>query len=575
MNIPLDPNTLTFYTIGAVLSFGLGLLLIAFTYIQPGTVLSRAAAAVILVVAVAFFGAGYSSLLPRWATVIVTNMLFLVAHLLFYTGVRAYCGDPSPKRDRLGWSLVALTALPFWYWGIEEPNGFYRSVVFSWVSAVLNGRSAQLLLQSYRRDPRQLPMGVLGLCLGVLVIWMAARGIVLLNAEPLPVAQRSVNPTTWLTVFWYILMISFITVAIFWLEIDRLKTKGASPNLVEGAFSSVRGNLLLLWNLVAVLTLALISELGIGYTALYEQELNQQQRQAQILNRAFADYTDQTRHQIDSLMIDGIERQIIHQQLASEPPVMVSGFSTGELRANALTRIGPIALGLLFAILTLWTLAGILTLVIRRQEEQERLISMLSHELKTPLATIRMTLSSLDIPIRAQQRVERNIEAMSAVIERCLESDRLRSGRVQVTLARHLLYALIQDQRDQTATPDRLIIEVDPALSVQTDRHLLGVIFSNLMDNGLKYGAANSPVTIRAQAQAKWVAITISHPIGVAGRPDPSQLFKKFYRAPTAHGQIGSGLGLYISAGFAKKLGGELRYHPTSEQVQFVLWIPA
>ena len=52
-------------------------------------------------------------------------------------------------------------------------------------------------------------------------------------------------------------------------------------------------------------------------------------------------------------------------------------------------------------------------------------------------------------------------------------------------------------------------------------------------------------------------------------------VFKKYYRAPGAHGKVGSGLGLHIAEGFARKLGGRLRYIARDDKVNFELWIPA
>ena len=101
---------------------------------------------------------------------------------------------------------------------------------------------------------------------------------------------------------------------------------------------------------------------------------------------------------------------------------------------------------------------------------------------------------------------------------------------------------------------------------------------ANLIDNALKYGAADGEVRVTArEALSKGrqgIQIDVANPSGTAGMPDPNQVFHKYYRAPGAHGKTGSGLGLYISAGFAEKLGGRLRYQPTGDEVKFELWIP-
>ena len=71
----------------------------AVAHFQPGTVLVRRFAVAILMLAVAFFGAGCGPLLPRWMTVIGTNVVLLSAGVMFYTAFAAYCaqrGKPGP-----------------------------------------------------------------------------------------------------------------------------------------------------------------------------------------------------------------------------------------------------------------------------------------------------------------------------------------------------------------------------------------------------------------------------------------------------------------------------------------------
>jgi signal transduction histidine kinase len=66
----------------------------------------------------------------------------------------------------------------------------------------------------------------------------------------------------------------------------------------------------------------------------------------------------------------------------------------------------------------------------------------------------------------------------------------------------------------------------------------------------------------------------VSNAPGDAGRPDPEQLFKKYWRGAGATRHAGSGLGLYLSSLIARRLGGELRYQPEMTDVRFVLWLP-
>jgi signal transduction histidine kinase len=112
----------------------------------------------------------------------------------------------------------------------------------------------------------------------------------------------------------------------------------------------------------------------------------------------------------------------------------------------------------------------------------------------------------------------------------------------------------------------------------QTDRQLLGVLLGNLLDNALKYRAEAGAIELSLQPQLRGaragLQVSVSNPPGDAGRPDPKMVFKKYWRGPGATRFAGSGLGLYLSALIAQRLGGELRYQPQTSQVRFELWLP-
>ena len=493
----------------------------AFAYFQPGTVLVRRFAAAILVLAVAYFGAGFGQLLPRWMTVIGTNILLLSSSAILYTGLAAYCEKREATLDRLGWGLVAFTVIPFWYWGLVDPNGQYRSVVFSFAAALINVRSAFQLL---RKSPYQgsIPVRALGILFGVLTVWMFVRGIVLLGAEPAPQNMRGANPTGWVAVFCYIVLISLVTAAILWMEVARLKANYAiSGDSKIRSLASVepsRANLLLLWSIVAVLCIAIVSEVVIAYGAL-------------------------------------------------------SG-----LHSNVTNQMQPISFAAVLMIIVILTLAAILTVVIRQRDEQENFMSMLSHELKTPLSVIHMTLGGGAIPVALNDRITRAVTQMDAIIERCVQADRLHNGLIACSLTPCRIDKVFNDILLLHATSGQVVVKADNLPTCVTDIQLINVILSNLLDNALKYGSSDHPVEITADVAVhkgrEGIRINVTNIPGSAGIPDPKQVFRKFYRAPGAHSKTGSGLGLHISAGFARKIGGVLRYQPTDDKVKFELWIP-
>ena len=138
---------------------------------------------------------------------------------------------------------------------------------------------------------------------------------------------------------------------------------------------------------------------------------------------------------------------------------------------------------------------------------------------------------------------------------------------------------LLDEVQASCRTPERLSLSVDPVPEVDSDRHLLKIIFSNLVDNAIKYSAPDSVIACRVESQVMnghpHVCFVIENTAGPAGLPDQDRLFDKYYRSPHAHRYTGSGLGLYLVRHLACRLDGRIEYQPVHQRAQFTLWIPA
>jgi two-component system sensor histidine kinase KdpD len=93
---------------------------------------------------------------------------------------------------------------------------------------------------------------------------------------------------------------------------------------------------------------------------------------------------------------------------------------------------------------------------------------------------------------------------------------------------------------------------------IPVDLTLFAQVFVNLLDNAVKYSQPETPIEIRACRSNQCVQITIAdHGIGIPA-DDLPHIFEKFYRASTADGQGGSGLGLSICQGIVEAHGGSI-----------------
>lgn len=215
----------------------------------------------------------------------------------------------------------------------------------------------------------------------------------------------------------------------------------------------------------------------------------------------------------------------------------------------------------------------------QQRQEQAQFLTMLTHELKTPLSVVRMVLGAREPTDDMKWDAECSIRDMTHIIQRCTQVEKLGntamdSQRIPCGLAEELT-----DIIRGAAQPDRIRLRTDDLPPIETDPLVLRMIIANLVDNACKYSEESSPITLSLTAplgedRRQWCLRVANRP-GKAGHPDPERVFEKYYRAPRAHEFTGSGLGLFLAARLAGQLGGELRYRPTDTDVIFELWMPA
>jgi len=213
-------------------------------------------------------------------------------------------------------------------------------------------------------------------------------------------------------------------------------------------------------------------------------------------------------------------------------------------------------------------------------ERQGTLLAMLTHELKTPLAVIRLAIDRLTGEAGVRRHASTAIADIARVIDRCRYADRLDHEDISVERYPCRIDEILADCRTQ-APAARVDIAVPPDLPVLSgDAALLRTICANLLDNALKYSPPESVVSITVRhAVPAALEIDFANLPGAAGLPDPSRLFQRYHREPGAHAQTGSGLGLFLARQLSTLLGGVLRYHPPGAdgrdgRLHFILRLP-
>lgn len=213
-----------------------------------------------------------------------------------------------------------------------------------------------------------------------------------------------------------------------------------------------------------------------------------------------------------------------------------------------------------------------------QKEEQGRFMVMLTHELKTPLSVVRLSLDAMKLQGPLKNHVDLALEDMNDIVELCQQVDQLEQHKLLIRPQPCRVDEILDDLKQSSWAPGRLLITMEPLPDISTDPQLLRIVLGNLISNAIKYAAPDTDIEVTAlpqQRQARsGVLITLQNQPGGAGLPDPAQVFQKYYRSPGAHSKTGSGLGLYLVHSITALLGGVIAYDAPQEKVRFSLWLP-
>ncbi|HWF98887.1 MAG TPA: HAMP domain-containing sensor histidine kinase [Steroidobacteraceae bacterium] len=269
----------------------------------------------------------------------------------------------------------------------------------------------------------------------------------------------------------------------------------------------------------------------------------------------------------------------------------------GRLRAEERRRVAQYAWEGSFFIIALAAciavIAGALRAEARVIEEQESFLALVSHQFKTPLASLQLSLETMSLrPLSPEQsrtlidRMLSDLARMEGMVTQILESIRLDRGRIDlrnepIDLAAAV--ARVITGSEERAAKERITVsaDIERGLGVMADPLALDVILRNLLENALSAVAPLGGGTVaftgrRADGEAR-LSIRDS---GVGFRPgDAARLFQKFSRLHPGGGgsRFGTGLGLYIVRRLMQLTGGRIGAHSegVGQGAEFVLAWPA
>ena len=210
---------------------------------------------------------------------------------------------------------------------------------------------------------------------------------------------------------------------------------------------------------------------------------------------------------------------------------------------------------------------------IRRNEQKDAFINAVTHELKTPVASIRLYLETLQTrPVEESKRMEfygimlDDSDRLLATIEQVLRTGRMGASNRKLNLSRIEIADLIGEclarARYVHSLPDGCLqFRPGPPATVMGDADEVRAAVSNLIDNAVKYSGNPVKVTVEtARVDGKFVSVRVKDEGAGIPKAELKRVFKRFYRVPgpLASRIKGTGLGLYIVRSVAKRHGGRV-----------------
>jgi PAS domain S-box-containing protein len=223
------------------------------------------------------------------------------------------------------------------------------------------------------------------------------------------------------------------------------------------------------------------------------------------------------------------------------------------------------------------------------EEAKSTFVSIISHELKTPVSLIKGYASTLrrddaswdEATVQdALTVIEEEADKLSELIENLLEATRLQSGLMRLALGEVALDRLAERLVDRFAAQSdhTFVVEFPDNFPVITgDQERLRQVLSNLISNAVKYSPGGGQIAVRGEVLPDGVRVSVSDQ-GVGIPPDElERIFERFYRVDDALTRTtqGTGLGLFIARSVIEAHGGRIWAESTPGQGStFIFTLP-
>jgi signal transduction histidine kinase len=211
--------------------------------------------------------------------------------------------------------------------------------------------------------------------------------------------------------------------------------------------------------------------------------------------------------------------------------------------------------------------------VLEADRQKQEFVSMISHDLRSPLMSLQTTLAVLlrgqygSLNERGTDRVtsaERSINRLIALISQMLEFERLSNRTLELQFellpVSDVFHLAIESVQDLAQESDVQIMVVDSDAEVIADKGRVAQILVNLLANAIRYSPKGKEITLSAATRGKFVQINVKDKGPGILPGDKEKIFERFQKAEADHhtNRQGAGLGLAICKVLVERHGGQI-----------------
>lgn len=205
-------------------------------------------------------------------------------------------------------------------------------------------------------------------------------------------------------------------------------------------------------------------------------------------------------------------------------------------------------------------------------KQQKNFLMSVSHELKSPLASIKLNLQTLkkhDLDEAKSTHLltasVKDTDRLVALVDNIIIATGIESGDFPLNQQRLNVSQIITDTVSSIGSRSKrsVLSDIDPDLYMTGDEQAVISIVSNLVENALKYSGTEAPVSVSLKQEDETICLSVADQGKGIAPGDEQKIFEKFYRVgnETTRKAKGTGLGLFITHHLTTKQNGTISVH--------------